>query len=277
MITLFRPEMTLPGNIEIIDNNIQDRRFKGAVFDFDGTISLLREQWPGVMTRVMVEMICGEAEPTSQIQQEVGQYVAASAGFSTITQMGQLVKLVKKYGQIPPNQILTAESYKEIYDQRLLSVVNDKLKRLENGRLARDQLVVPGAVEFLEFLVNHDIVLYIASTTDLQFLGREANALKVAHYFRDIYGPDATLSEYSKEWLVGQVIEWHGLTPDQLLIVGDGQVEISVARKYGGFALGVASTEEPTGNVNKKKRKMLIKAGADVIVPDFSNVSEIFG
>jgi phosphoglycolate phosphatase-like HAD superfamily hydrolase len=258
-------------------HNIQDCRFKGAVFDFDGTISLLREQWPGVMARMMIEMICGEAELTSQIQQEVGQYVEASAGFSTITQMRYLVKLVKKYGQIPSNQILTAEAYKEIYDQRLLSVVNDKLKMLEDGRLARHQLIVSGVVEFLEFLVSRDIVLYIASTTDLRFLEREANALKVAHYFRAIYGPDATLPEYTKEWLVGKVIEWHALAPDQLLVVGDGQVEISVARKYGGFALGVASTEEPTGSVNKEKREMLIKAGADAIVPDFSNVSEIFG
>jgi phosphoglycolate phosphatase len=151
---------------------------------------------------------------------------------------------------------------------------------LEDGRLARHQLVVPGVVEFLEFLeflVSRDIVLYIASTTDLQFLGREANAaLKVVHYFRGIYGPDTTLPGYSKEWLVDKVIKWHGLASDQLLVVGDGQVEISVARKYGGFALGVASTEEPAGNVNEKKREMLIKAGADVIVPDFSNVSEIF-
>jgi len=273
MITLFRPEMTLPRNIEIINNNVQDRRFKGAVFDLDGTISLLREQWPGVIARTMVEMISGEAEPTSQIQKEVEQYVEASAGFSTITQMHHLVKLVKKYGQMPSNQILTAEAYKEICDQRLLSVVNNKLKMLEDGRLARHQLVVPGVVEFL---VSRDIVLYIASTTDLQFLGREANALKVVHYFRGIYGPDTTLPGYSKEWLVDKVIKWHGLASDQLLVVGDGQVEISVARKYGGFALGVASTEEPAGNVNEKKREMLIKAGADVIVPDFSNVSEIF-
>ena len=276
-MTLLRPEMPLPRNIEIVNNNIQDCRFKGAVFDFDGTISLLREQWPSVMARTMVEMISGEAEPTSQIQQEVEQYVEASAGFSTITQMGHLVKLVKKYSQIPSNQILTAEAYKEIYDQRLLSVVDHKLKMLEDGRLARHQLVVLGVVEFLEFLASRAVVLYIASTTDLRFLVIEANALKVAHYFKGIYGPDATVPEYSKEWLVGKVIEWHGLAPDQLLVVGDGQVEISVARKYGGFALGVASTEEPTGNVNKEKREMLIKAGADVIVPDFSNVSEIFG
>ena len=106
----------------------------------------------------------------------------------------------------------------------------------------------------------------MASSTDRRFLTHEAAALEVTGYFQAIYGPDPALPGYSKDWLVGQLIERHSLTPDQLLVVGDGQVEISVAKKHGGVAVGVASTAAGDGAVNPHKREMLINAGADLIV-----------
>ncbi len=258
-------------NIEIVNSAIQGCRFTCAVFDFDGTISLLREQWPEVMSQVMVEMICGQSEPLPSIQQEVKQYVKESAGLSTIEQMRHLVTLVKKYGLVPVREIRTAEAYKEIYDRRLLKVVDEQLTQLKHNRLTDQVLIVPGAIEFLDGLKSFGVVLYVASTTDRQYLWPEAKALGVTHYFQEIYGPDPTLPGYSKDWLVRQVLEWHDLSPDQLLVVGDGQVEISVAKKHGAFALGVASTEKPSGVFNPTKRQMLLAAGADMIVPDFSH------
>jgi len=263
--------MRQPTTIEIINRSFRGRPFKCAVFDFDGTISLLREQWPAIMTWFMVETISAGAEAAPGVRREVAHYVSDSAGYPTIAQMHKLVALVEKYGQVPIDRVLTAEAYKELYDRRLETAVNGKLDRLASGRLALTDLIVPGAVQFLVLLARRGLPLYVASTTDRRFLRREAARLKVTTYFQDIYGPDPVLPGYSKDWLVGYVIERHSLIPDQLLVVGDGQLEISVAKKHGGVALGVASTEAGDGTVNQHKREMLIKAGADLIVPDFSD------
>jgi phosphoglycolate phosphatase-like HAD superfamily hydrolase len=100
---------------------------------------------------------------------------------------------------------------------------------------------------------------------------REAAALEVSGYFEAIHAPEPSLPEYSKEWLVLSVLEWQHLDPGQLLTIGDGQVEIAVTKKHGGFAMGVASSEKRDGCFNREKLKMLVNAGADMVVPDFRN------
>jgi len=258
-------------NIVIVNSDIQGHQFICMVFDFDGTVSLLREQWRRVMAQTMVEVISGETESSPEIQKEVERYIEESAGIQTIYQMRHLVGLVNKYGLVPTDEVLTAEEYKEIYDHRLFKVVSEQLTMLEEDDLTRQDLTVPGVIDFLNLLRSCGVVLYVASGTDRKYVLREATALGVAHYFQGIYAPDPTLPDYSKSWLVRKVIEWHNLTPGELLVVGDGPVEIVVAKKQGSFALGVASTEKPEGGLNSTKRQVLLEAGADIIVPDFSD------
>lgn len=59
-----------------------------------------------------------------------------------------------------------------------------------------------------------------------------------------------------------------------LLVVGDGPVEIQQARRHGGIALGLASNEERRFGLNPAKRRRLIRAGAHAVVPDFSQWQE---
>jgi len=62
----------VPGTqIEIINPEAERGRFKHVLFDFDGTISLLREGWQQIMAPVCIEMICGEHPPTEEIRREV--------------------------------------------------------------------------------------------------------------------------------------------------------------------------------------------------------------
>ena len=51
---------------------------------------------------------------------------------------------------------------------------------------------------------------------------------------------------------------------------GDGPVEIRETRKRGGTAVGVASDEVRRYGLNLAKRTRLVLAGADIIIPDFS-------
>ncbi len=57
---------------------------------------------------------------------------------------------------------------------------------------------------------------------------------------------------------------------------GDGPVEIRETHKRGGITVGIASNELRRFGLNLKKRTRLIKAGADIIVPDFSQQEVLF-
>ena len=49
-----------PG-IEVLNPAVGLGRFRHALFDFDGTLSVIREGWERVMVPLMVEMIAGES------------------------------------------------------------------------------------------------------------------------------------------------------------------------------------------------------------------------
>jgi len=61
----------------------------------------------------------------------------------------------------------------------------------------------------------------------------------------------------------------------QLVTFGDGPVEIRETRKRGGATIGIASNEVKRHSLNESKRSRLIKAGADVIIPDFSQLPKL--
>lgn len=244
--------------------------FRHALFDFDGTISLLRHGWQGIMGPVMVEMICGETEPTPDIEAEVARYIDESTGIQTIIQMEWLVKRVRAHGRVPPERILDAHGYKEIYNERLMVPVRERLRQLESGELTVEQATIRGAVPFIEGLAARGLDLYIFSGTDLADVRNEAEKLGVAPYFKEIWGALRTVEEYSKDKVLRELIESHGLRGAEVLIVGDGPVELRDAREYGCAALGVASDEAAGHGWDLHKRERLVKAGADLLVPDFS-------
>jgi hypothetical protein len=56
----------------------------------------------------------------------------------------------------------------------------------------------------------------------------------------------------------------------ELLALGDGPVEIRETIRRGGYAIGIASDEVRRFGPNSDKRARLIRAGAQAVIPDFS-------
>jgi len=69
--------------------------------------------------------------------------------------------------------------------------------------------------------------------------------------------------------VIQEMLRTHSLRGEQLLVFGDGFVEIEEANKVGGIAVGVASDEVKRRGINQWKRSRLIQAGASIIIPDF--------
>jgi phosphoglycolate phosphatase-like HAD superfamily hydrolase len=262
--------LVLTTSIEILSTRAILGRFRHALFDFDGTISTIREGWERVMTPLMIEMIAGdEGDPHGTIRQEVERYVDESTGLQTILQMDWLAKAVARHRGA--DKALSAERYKAIYNERLLHSVRERLARLERGEAAREELMIVGAEPFLRALGERGVRLYVASGTDVEDVRREATALGVAHYFQGgIFGAVGASRQCSKAAVIRDILTSHKLEGPELLVVGDGPVEIREGKARGAVTLGVASDEVSRRGLNPRKRERLIHAGADILIPDFT-------
>ena len=267
-------------NIELI-HPVKSTHFKHALFDFDGTISLLRAGWPDVMQQLM-EQVLLEApvcEPHDMLSENISQLIQRTTGKQTIYQMIELCAEVKKRGGVP----LTPSIYKQQYLDMLMAQIGSRIEGVRSGKTAPTDMLVDGAVELLEALQQRGVCMYLASGTDQEYVKDEANILGIAHYFGShIYGAIEDYQNYSKALVIERVFADSGASGSELLGFGDGYVEIDNTKSVGGTAIGVASDEiHRSGKPDTVKRNRLIGVGADVIVPDFHDskalVSYLFG
>lgn len=254
--------------IEIINENIERGRIRFALFDFDGTISLIREGWQGVMIPMMVDVLAelGTGETREELYEIVREFVTRLTGKQTIYQMIELAEQVKKRGGTPKDPL----EYKWDYLRLLWARIEDRVKGLKEGRLTPEEMSVPGSLEMVAALKERGVTLYLASGTDRPYVLDEAACLGLDRYFgENIYGALDDYKSFSKAMLIQRIIEEHGLHGSEFVAFGDGFVEIENAKEVGGIAVGVASNEAAREGIDEWKRNRLIEAGADIIIPDF--------
>ena len=74
-----------------------------------------------------------------------------------------------------------------------------------------------------------------------------------------------------------RLFERHQLSGPELAVFGDGPVEIRLARAAGAIAVGVAASPARDSKPDPARRARLIRAGAHLIVPDFSDLPALEG
>lgn len=253
---------------------------KYAIFDFDGTVSLLREGWQSIMYNYFTEEVlsCPNAPDEALAKQEVMDFVDTLTGKQTIFQCMQLAEVVKKYGGVPKEAL----EYKTEYLNRLSERIKDRHEGLENGQDPTSYLVC-GIRELISTLRDNGVDCYLTSGTDEDDVLYETKLLGVDKLFTSIHGATDEMSTVcSKEEVLKSLIKEKNLCGCELVCFGDGYVEIELAKKVGGYAVGVATNESmKDSSIDEWKRNRLISAGADIIIPDFANpqrlVDFIFG
>ncbi|MFW6269554.1 MAG: HAD family hydrolase [Bacillota bacterium] len=260
--------------IEIIKDEVRRGKFKSALFDFDGTISLIRRGWQEVMesyfTEVLQQVAINESE--KEIRDCAREFIDKLTGKQTIYQCIRLAEEVEKRGGEPEEPL----EYKHEYYRRLMNKIDSRLEGLKKGSIEPEELRVPGSRKFLEYLYNRGINLYLASGTDEDYVLKEAELLEITEFFDgEIYGAKDDYENFSKADVIKEIINTHNLEGFELIGFGDGFVEIENVKEVGGFAAGVASDEEKQEGIDEWKRERLIEAGADIIIPDFRNTENL--
>lgn len=244
-----------------------------ALFDFDGTISLIREGWQGVMIPMMVDILtqCPKHERREMLNSIVKEYVTRLTGRQTIYQMIQLCNEIQKRGGSPKEPL----EYKYFYLDLLSNRIKDRIRGLEEKKYLPEDFIVPGSKEMLEYMQKKDIVCFLASGTDEKYVFQEAHLLQIEGYFQGVYGAKDDYKKFSKKMVIDNIISKFNLHGREFVTFGDGYVEIEDTKSVGGIAVGIASDEAMRTGIDKWKRKRLIDAGADIIAPDFRNYDDL--
>lgn len=254
--------------IEVVRPDAPYGHVRQALFDFDGTISLIRQGWQEVMIPLMVRVLLQTPrhEPEPELRRVVEDFVDRTTGVQTIYQMIGLADMVRERGGEP----LEPLEYKRQYLDLLWERIKDRVEGLKSGRIPPEDLTVPGAADLLRALRERRVTCYLASGTDVEYVCDEVSALGLADLFDGgIYGAVDDWQSYSKAMIIQRILADHGLQGHELAVFGDGYVEIEEGTAAGGIAIGVASDEEHPGRLNLWKRERLIRVGAHIIIPDF--------
>ena len=261
--------------VENVKPGVSARHARVVLFDFDGTLSLIRSGWMNVMVPMMVEILAdlktGESE--EQLRGLVEEFVWRLTGKETIFQMIAFADAVEARG----GKALDALEYKKMYLDLLWEKIEKRVEALRQGKADPEEFLVPGSRALLERLRDKGLKMYLASGTDEIYMKEEARLLGVTQYFDGgVYGALDDYKSFSKAILIQRILSTAEFQGHQFLGFGDGYVEIEEVKNVGGVAVGVASEEPACRRVDEWKRQRLIGVGADYIVPNYLCREELF-
>ena len=260
--------------MEIIQPPANNAEFRYALFDFDGTLSLIREGWQEIMIPYFIDVLLQtpKAEDRKTIEETVTLFVDRLTGKQTIFQCIKLDEEVVQRGGVKSDPGI----YKAEYLRRLGIHIKNRLGELQAGCNPEKNLVA-GSVRLLELLQKSGCNLYLASGTDEADVLAEAKLLGLDRFFgKHIYGARESETACSKEMVIKQIVKENNLTGTEMISFGDGFVEIELVAGIGGYAVGVATDEvRRSGVVNQCKRQRLLEAGAALIIPDFGDAEKL--
>ncbi len=247
-----------------------------VLFDFDGTLSLIRQGWPDVMTPMFAEMLPPLPGETEAARRRLAfEDIMRLNGKQTIYQMMQLADRIRERGGQPREPLW----YKHEYLRRLGERIESRIAGLRSGDIRPDDLLVHAARPLLEEIQRRGLPLCLASGTDEQFVKQEADLLNVTRYFGPrIYGALDDYKNFSKKMVIERILRENNIPGERLLSFGDGYVEIENTKDAGGLAVAVASDEAQngSGNFDEWKHNRLLGVGADVVIPDFRDGIALF-
>jgi len=262
---------------ELLNSSVRRGPFRAVLFDFDGTLSLIREGWPRVMVGMMIERLRAAgllSASESDDWAHIDRLVMAENGAPTIRQMQVFAEEVRTRGGTPAD----TWDYLRDYLDRLMLGVRQRWAALESGEAGAAEWVVPNAHGILGNLRERGVPLFVASGTDYAHVSREADLLGVVQFFPSgINAPKDNDPSFGKGKVIARLLTELGIRGEELLGFGDGVVETTEVKRIGGVAVGVASSEQGSGPgaVHPEKRARLIAAGADMIIADYMQQAEL--
>ena len=261
-------------DLELLRADIPKSGYRAVVFDFDGTLSLLRRNWQGLMVPMMVEHLLklDTGEPAGSLKKLVEQFVIELTGQPTTAQMKRLAEEIRQRGHLPQ----PVDAYLQQYQDSLMLQANARIRAVVRGHASPDMMAISGTRRILHELHLRKIHLVLASGTELKDVQNELQVLDFHGYFEQrVYAPVDQDPKFSKLAIMQQLVK-RGFPARSIIAIGDGPTEILAIKQIGGLAIGLASNEVTGSGIDPLKREHLIRAGADIIIGDYRCWQELF-
>lgn len=269
------PQPSGDWQIELSEHFRPFPQVRHVVFDFDGTLSLVRGGWAEIMVEQFLEHLPEHGADTPlAVRQSVLHDILALNGKPTIYQMQLLADMVVQQGGEPDSP----DNYNLDFQRRLRTKLTERLHDIRTNPGRRDYYLVHEARTVLTLLRDRDIVIHLLSGTAKADLLIESEALGIAEFLGErIYGPENLKPGFSKRDVFEQIVRQHSLSPGELMCFGDGAVEIMDTRHFEGLAIAVASDESANGSgrLDENKKSHLLKAGAHAVIPDYRQAKKL--
>ncbi len=254
-----------------------ERRPRCVVFDFDGTLSLLRAGWADIMIPQMLDELMslpGTTETAEELEPAIREAILDHNGRPTVYQMMFLADQVRRRGGEPQSP----EAYTAEFVRRLTLQSDARCETIRSGKASPEDYLVPGARRLLEALRERGVHLTLASGTEEIAVRRESALLQIDGYFEGrIHGPsEENPHAFSKLAVMDRLKAEHDLIGAELAGIGDGAVEIESLKSLGGLAVGIASDERHrSGALEDWKVPRLLSAGADAVIGDYRDLEPL--
>jgi phosphoglycolate phosphatase len=258
--------------IEIIRKIRLPRRIRAVIFDWDGTLSLLREGWAAIMTEQLARIL-ETATPNMSAgarAKAVESIVIGLNGRPTIAQMEGFSELVRTHG----GSRLSRTALLNDYQARLFALSDERYRAIESDASTAAEWLVPGALAFLQFCRDKRLPVIVISGTEIAHVRREAELLLIDSLVDAWRAPVGDDADFSKRDAIDHLAEELKIQGTELLAFGDGVIETEEIKRVGGIAVAVATSEPPSRGINPAKRVRLIQAGADAVIADYDRYAD---
>ena len=246
------------------------RALTHAFVDFDGTVSLLRSGWWLAMVDVALDAWDPEEDMRSQHRDRFIHEVLILNGKPPAFQLARLAELI----QSEHGDVLNSSTMEDVFRERLGKQVVERMESLSQRSTDPKSYLVHEVYQFLNHLSALGITLHLVTGTDQHLVEKELRALSVDHFFGPrVNGPGSRARDFSKQAVFHEIMEREDLKPSEVLVVGDGFVEIDIAAGLGMPSIGIACDESRNGSgrLDQQRVDLLKKAQADIIVADFEH------
>lgn len=258
-------------SIQVVGAARPREQIKLALFDFDGTVSRIVEDWQELLVEMFQEVLRPYQHVEPITVEQLWDIVDLNTGKRTISQAHSLAAEVKKRGGKPE----PPEAYLAEYYRRLDGLTRPRMEALQAGA-DPERFLMPGVRACLEMFRRRGVPIGLVSGSEQQTVCQSAELLGVAEFFdAGIYGTDGIGESFRKAAVFGEILAKTGITGENLVGFGDGHVETHDVHALGGLAVGVAFNEKANGGLNPQRAKRLTDAGADWIIADFTNLPAI--
>lgn len=263
-------EIFIPDKERLVEKLKEFGRVKRqyAVFDWDGTVSRLREGWQNLMLGIFMGVLCQaklKKDDMKSTMEECMESIDDLTGKPTYSQMVDLANRAAALGATPRYAL----DYKKAYTTMLDRQVLNRLELLHEGKAEVDDFLVPGSREFLRLLYHKGVEIFVATGSDETPVIHELEELGIMQYCTAVKGcHDKKAGEDPKYKVIKDLIEETKARKGEIFTCGDGFVEVGLGAENG-LAIGVNTKDDNYFKMNQNKFEKLIKAGADVMVNNF--------